>query len=419
MKKKLLIPLVIIFFTLTFISIYIRQWKATNDMNIEWVDTLSTVEFEPPPPPVMIYGFAEDSFYVERNVVGRNESLASILLSRKIDYSIIHRLAANAQSLFDVKKIRSGNKYVFLHSRDSLRTQFFIYEIDNIDYLVMQVDDSASVLRHSKPVEIVRKTGAGEITFSLWNAIKDNNLNPMLAITLSDIYAWTVDFFGIEKGDCFRVDYDETYVEGNSVGINTVHSALFVHHGVSFYAFRYQQDSVWGYFDEKGQSLRKAFLKAPLNFSRISSRFSSNRYHPVLKINRPHHGVDYAAPSGTPVYAIGDGRITRKGWDPKGGGNFMEIKHNSVYSSVYMHLSGFGKGVSKGSAVTQGQLIGYVGKTGLATGPHLDFRIYKNGSAVDPLKVEAPPVDPIKEALMPEYLEFIEPLKKMIIVNDQ
>lgn len=412
MKKKILIAIAILLALSIPIIIYVNHWKTTNDVNIEWDDSLSPDDIPPMPPPPMIYGFLKDSFYVEEDVVGRNQNLASILLSRKVDYPIVHRLAETSKPLFDVRKIRSGNKYTFLLDNDSLNTPlYFIYEIDNVDYLVMELTDSGTVSRRQKPVEIIRKTGSGEITSSLWNTIKDNNLNPMLAIDLSDIYAWTVDFFGIDKGDFFKIIYDEAYVEDESIGIQTIHAVLFNHRGKAYYAFRFEQDSIWGFFDENGQSLRKAFLKAPLNFSRISSRFSHNRYHPVLKINRPHHGVDYAAPEGTPVYSIGDGRVTHKGWDAKGGGNYVKIKHNSVYTSVYMHFSGFAKGINKGDAVRQGQLIGYVGKTGLATGPHLDFRIYKNGSPVDPLKVEAPPVDPIKENIMTEYLEFIEPLK--------
>ena len=275
----------------------------------------------------------------------------------------------------------------------------------------MSLTDSLKVTRHQKPIEIIRKLGSGVITSSLWNTINENNLSPMLAINLSEIYAWTVDFFGIEKGDNFRVIYDEAYVEGVSIGEITIQAALFNHHGQPCYAFRFKEDSTWSYFDAEGLSLRKAFLKAPLKFSRISSRFSHSRLHPVLKIRRPHHGVDYAAPMGTPVYALGDGRITHRGWDPKGGGNYIKIKHNSVYTTVYMHLSGFAKGITKGQTVSQGQLIGYVGKTGLATGPHLDFRVYKNGSPIDPLKIEAPSVDPVREENIPRYLEFIESYK--------
>jgi murein DD-endopeptidase MepM/ murein hydrolase activator NlpD len=193
------------------------------------------------------------------------------------------------------------------------------------------------------------------------------------------------------------VIYEESFVDSQSIGIDKVLGAWIYHNQNEFWAIPFIQDSVRSFFDEEGNSLRKAFLKAPLRFSRISSGFSNSRYHPVLKIRRPHHGIDYAAASGTPVHSVGDGVITKRGYQKNGGGNYVKIKHNSVYSTTYMHLSRFGKGIKQGVYVKQGDVIGYVGATGLATGPHLDFRFYKNGSPVNPLKVEAPPVEPVHE----------------------
>lgn len=410
--KKVLLTIGILIIIAVPSTLYIHHWKAVNDIDPSMLDSLETADFPAPLPPARLYGFIEDSFHIERGMVGRNQNLATLLLSQKIDYAIIHQLAENSKAVFDVRRIRTGNKYTVFFRKDSLKTpEFFVYEVDNTNYLVMELNGNNSVTRYQKPIEVIRKEGSGIITSSLWNAIGENNLSPMLAIELSEIYAWTVDFFGIEKGDNFRVIFDESYVEGVSIGVSSIHAALFNHRGQPFYAFHYEEDSSWSFFDDKGQSLRKAFLKAPLKFSRISSRFSHNRFHPVLKIRRPHHGIDYAAPSGTPVYALGDGRITHRGWDPKGGGNYIKIKHNSVYMTVYMHLSGFATGISKGQNVKQGQLIGYVGKTGLATGPHLDFRVYKNGNPIDPLKMEAPAVDPIREDNMTQFLEFIAPIK--------
>jgi murein DD-endopeptidase MepM/ murein hydrolase activator NlpD len=195
----------------------------------------------------------------------------------------------------------------------------------------------------------------------------------------------------------YKVIYEESYVDSVSVGINQILGAWFNHNDTDFWGIPFVQDGTRSFFDDQGNSLRKAFLKAPLRFSRISSGFSHSRYHPVLKIRRPHHGVDYAAPRGTPVHTVGDGRITQVGYQRNGGGNFVKIKHNSVYSTTYMHLQGFGKGIKSGVYVKQGDVIGYVGSTGLSTGPHLDFRFYKNGSPVNPLKVEAPPVEPVHE----------------------
>jgi murein DD-endopeptidase MepM/ murein hydrolase activator NlpD len=238
----------------------------------------------------------------------------------------------------------------------------------------------------------------------------DKGASPMLAIELSEIYAWSIDFFGLQKGDSIRVIYDEYYVDSTSVGIGKVHGAYFRHMNNDIWAIPFIQDSIMDYYDQDGKSLRKAFLKAPLRFSRISSKFSNSRLHPVLKIRRPHHGVDYAAPVGTPVVSIGDGVIVKKQYDG-GSGHMVRIKHNSVYSTAYLHLSKYGPGIQTGAYVKQGDVIGYVGSTGLSTGPHLDFRFYKNGDAVDPLKVEAPPVDPVRE----ENLERFEEVKRDVM----
>jgi murein DD-endopeptidase MepM/ murein hydrolase activator NlpD len=414
MKKKLLIASIVLFVLIILSIIFIYCWKTRTEPDIEISDIPYEDDIFIPSSP-MIYGFVEDSFNIKQDIVKKNQTLVTILQTGNLEFNLINCLTELCNPVFDVRRIRAGNKYTFLMCKDSLNTPaYFIYEIDNIDYLLMTLTDSATVSRFRKQVNIINKTGSGTITSSLWNATKENDLNPILAINLSDIYAWTIDFFGIEKGDYFKIIYEEMYVEDVSAGIMTVYASLFKHRGKEYYAFYYEQDSIWGYFDENGQSLRKAFLKAPLNYSRISSRFSNSRFHPVLKINRPHHGVDYAAPEGTPVYSIGDGHITHKGWDAKGGGNYMKIKHNSVYTSVYMHFKGFAKGIKQGDHVRQGELIGYVGKTGLATGPHLDFRVYKNGTPIDPLKVEAPPVEPIKDDMMAAFLEYITPLKNKL-----
>jgi len=413
MRKISIVAAIVLFILIVASSVYVVRWRAQNDLSKVQQDSLLLADIPPPIPPAMLYGFIEDSFQIKTFKVSRNQNLAEILLHQNVDYKTINALAEKSREVFDVRRIRVGNPYTVFYSRDTLMTPLWlVYEINNIDYLVMQLTDSFNVFMDQKEVSYERKTGMGVIESSLWNTITENNLNPMLAIELSEIYAWTVDFFGIEKGDYFKVVYDESFVDSVSVGIEAIHAAYFMHKGRPYYAFRYQQDSLWNFFDEAGNSLRKAFLKAPLKFSRISSRFSNSRFHPILKIYRSHHGVDYAAPSGTPVYALGDGTITRRSWDPKGGGNYIKIRHNSVYTTVYMHLSGFAKGLRQGDFVRQGDLIGYVGKTGLATGPHLDFRVFKNGKAIDPLKMEAPPVKPIDSAAMAPYIEFIRPLKE-------
>ncbi len=234
--------------------------------------------------------------------------------------------------------------------------------------------------------------------------------HPSLAIALSEIFAWTVDFFGLQKGDSYKVIYEELFIEDISMGIGNIYGAQFTWAGNIISAIPFLQDGKGIYFDPEGNSLQKAFLKAPLHFSRISSRFSGSRMHPILRIRRPHYGVDYAAPVGTPVQAIGDGRVAEMRSDNVNG-KMIKITHNSVYSTAYLHLSRFEEGIVSGGFVRQGDIIGYVGSTGLSTGPHLDFRFYKNGSPVDPLKVEAPPVEPVSE----ENLERFNKIKLVVL----
>jgi murein DD-endopeptidase MepM/ murein hydrolase activator NlpD len=361
--------------------------------------------------PVLKYGLPADSFIIKTGNVKRNQHLSTILNNFGVSMATIDRIARQSKPVFDVRKIRSGNHYSVFQTPDSLgEARFFVYENSPVDYYVFELFDSLRVYHGEKEIRTQLRTSQGTIQSSLWNTMKANNLDPMLALRLNNIYAWTIDFFAIQKGDRFRVIYEEQYVDTTYIGIGEIFAAQFDHYDDELYAFRFFQDERFDYFDEKGQSLRKAFLKAPLDFFRISSRFSHNRMHPVLRIRRPHHGVDYAAPKGTPVKSIGDGTVIARAYQRNGGGNYVKIKHNSMYTTTYMHLSGFAKGIATGARVEQGQVIGYVGSTGLSTGPHLDFRVHKNGSPVDPLKVEAPPVEPVSEENLPRYNQLKDSL---------
>jgi murein DD-endopeptidase MepM/ murein hydrolase activator NlpD len=261
--------------------------------------------------------------------------------------------------------------------------------------VVFSFNDSVEVALKEKEVVTKQKKVAGTITTSLWEAIKENDINPLVAIELNEMYAWTVDFFGLQTGDHFKVVYDELYVDSVSVGIGKIYVASFNHAGKELLAIPFLQDNVETYYDSEGNSLKRAFLKAPLKAYRISSKFSGSRMHPILKIRRPHYGVDYAAPVGTPVFSVGDGRVIMAGYQ-KGAGKIIKIRHNGVYTTTYMHLNKFANGLSSGSYVRQGEVIGYVGSSGLSTGPHLDFRVTMNGHPIDPLKMDSPPQEPIK-----------------------
>ncbi len=364
--------------------------------------------------PVLRYGIRVDSLLQFDGVVKQDETLSVLLQRCNVDVRTINSLVVKASIVFDARMIRAGNSYTLMCRRDSVNTPlYFIYEDTPSKYIVFSLGDSLHVYSADKEVERRIEFASGVIESSLWNALDDQGINPTLALELSDVYAWAIDFFAIQKGDSFRTYYEQIYVEGKPLKTGRVVSACFNHAGSDFYSFYFVQEGVGDYFDEEGKSLRKAFLKAPLKFSRISSRYSNSRLHPVLRIRRPHHGVDYAAPTGTPVMTIGDGTVT-KAHHSGGAGKMVEIRHNSTYKTQYLHLSGYAKGINSGARVKQGQVIGYVGSTGLSTGPHLDFRVYKNGVAINPLKIESPPSEPVKDKYKEEFLGIMNEEKNKL-----
>ena len=416
MKRKILIFFVfilIVLFAIHFITgLYFHVPVRTNE-NYQY-DSMA-VELGI----IQEYGIIANNYQVSYNVVKRNQSLSEILTAYNVSNRKIDEIARKSEGVFDLRKINQGNKYTVFCSDDSARNaEYFVYESSLVEYIVFDLHDSVKIFKAEKQIRTVKKIASGKIKSSLWNAMTDNNIDPLLAINLSEIYAWSIDFFGIQKGDYFKVIYDEQYVDTNYTGMGKIYCAVFNHLGKDYYALPFTEDGKENWFDEWGNSLRKAFLKSPLKFSRISSRFSSSRLHPVLKIRRPHFGVDYAAPAGTPVHSIGDGKVV-KAERSGGAGKMIKIKHNSIYSTAYLHLSNFARGVSMGARVYQGDVIGYVGSTGLSTGPHLDFRFYKYDSPVDPLKVEAPSVEPVKKENMKQFddykNELIEQLQKITV----
>ena len=363
---------------------------------------------------ILKYGIPVDSFLVKEGVVANNQHLSHILTQYGVGLGTIDALAKNSLPVFDVRRIRAGRKYTVFQTPDSLeQARYFVYESSNVEFFVFELFDSLRVYRGEKEIKTINRTGQGIINSSLWNAMRDSDLDPMLAIALSDIYAWSIDFFAIQKGDHFRVVFDEIYVDSVRIGIGDVHAVEFKHYNQLLYSFRFLQNDSIGYFDDKGENLQKQFLKAPLRFSRISSGFSGGRMHPILRIVRPHYGIDYAAPSGTPVVSIGEGTVIERAYEAAGAGNYIRIRHNSVYTSTYMHLSRFASGIVVGARVRQGQEIGYVGSTGLSTGPHLDFRITRNGSYIDPLRMESPPAEPVKE----EYLSLFYAYRDSMMIE--
>ncbi|MDR0395080.1 MAG: peptidoglycan DD-metalloendopeptidase family protein [Tannerella sp.] len=353
------------------------------------------------------YGICIDSLDITNYTIKNGDSPSAIFTRLGFSAAKTDSLCKVSAKVFDPKKLRAGMTYTTITVKDSLASiQYIIFAQSMTDFSIIDLtgEDGVKAYAYNKEIRFERRYLEGVITSSLWNIIKNNGADPLLALKISDILAWQVDFFDVKEGDSFRVVYDVAFIDDTTeLNVSSIEGLVFAHRKKEYTAIPFTQDSVREYFDREGNSLRGAFLKAPLDFFRITSRFTNARFHPILKRYRAHHGVDYAAPVGTPVKTIGDGTVTAKGFDQKGGGNFVKIKHNSVYTTTYMHLSRFGKGIQQGAHVKQGNIIGYVGSTGLSTGPHLDFRVHKNGQPIDPLKMESPPAEPVKAGLRDSF----------------
>lgn len=381
-------------FTKLAIIVGFTSWLGACGPSSQSDETGTTVE-----EPNLLYGIPADNYRIDTDEVNAGETMGRILARYGVNAATIDRLDRTARDIFPLGGIRAGKPYTAFIHEDSLNSphlDFLVYERNASQYVVfdLHVPDSVSVMLGEKPVVVHRRKKSAVINSSLWGAITREKMPQALAADLEEIYQWSIDFFGIQAGDSFTVIYDERLIDSTVVGIGRVWGACFTHAGKAYYAIPFRQGGRVQYWDDKGASLRKQLLKAPLKYSRISSRFSNARLHPVYKVYRPHHGVDYAAPKGTPVHAVADGVVTFKGWGG-GGGNTLKIKHPGNLMSGYLHLSGYAKGIAQGTHVVQGQLIGYVGSTGTSTGPHLDFRLWRNGQPVDPLKAPSDPAEPI------------------------
>ncbi len=361
------------------------------------------------------YGILVDSFYVKRDTVNFGQTIGEILYSNHIDFPKIAEIVGKSKKLFDFRRINAGNEYTFICSKDSfLIPYYFIYKENQRSYIVVDLTDGVDVYRGEKEIVTKLVRTSGVIEHSLSESIEGLGVSPRVSIKLSEIYAWTIDFFKIQKGDAFNVYYENNYIDGEYIGIGRILASEFTHKNQKFYAFYYKEKNYGEYFDEKGRTLRKAFLKAPLDFYRISSRFSRNRKHPVTGQWKGHFGTDYAAPKGTPIMTTANGTIQRAGYT-KNNGNYVKVRHNSTYTTQYLHMSKIKPGIRKGVYVKQGEIIGYVGSTGLATGPHVCYRFWKNGRQVDPYTQKLPPGEPIKKENKLHYLEVKDSLMQILV----
>ena len=369
-----------------------------------------------PTPPRYEFGLPIDSFRIDTNRVQSGETLGGILNRAHATKQQITAVTCLPQQEFDVRSLQQGKTYYVFSQTDTAGVEHLchlVYLPSITQVVVLHLGDSVYAEKFEKPITHTQRTAEVVIESSLWNAMVVNDLPVELALELSDIYAWTIDFFGLQKGDSIRVYYDQLTVDTTRIGIGRIYAADFYHAHKWQEAYWFEQGNIHNYFDTDGSSLRKAFLKAPLNYKRISSRFTYARKHPIYKIVRPHTGVDYAAPVGTPVVSIGDGVVTMREYKG-GGGNTIKIKHNSTYTTAYLHLSKYASGLKVGQHVKQGEVIGYVGSTGSSTGPHLDFRVWKNGSPIDPLKMVSPPAEPIPAQYKDTFRQVVNRYEKIL-----
>ena len=360
-------------------------------------------------------GFLTDTLRLRSLRIKSGENFALLMRRAGLASDSIYPLTIASDSVFDVSRIIAGHTADAYYSGDTLAPvlEYMVYHNDRVNSTVFKCKDSMAVWAVSKQVDTLRKYIDVTINASLWQDLADKGESPILISAFESVYEWTVNFFGLHKGDRFQAICRERVCDNEVVDVLGFDFSVYSRGSDSLYAIRFDQgDNGNKYWNQKGESMRKAFLKAPLQFSRISSRFTYHRKHPIYGVVRPHTGIDYAAPSGTPVRALGDGVITRASWDSKGGGNYVRIRHNNAYETGYMHLRGYGKGIKAGVRVVQGQIIGYVGSTGASTGPHLDFRIWKNGRPIDPLKLESPPTTPLKSENMPALDSLFRMYKK-------
>ena len=367
--------------------------SVQNDVPLASEDLLILEE-----PVLDVFGI-DESFVVQTHYIKRNETLSMILGRYGLSPNRIHELSRASADEFDVRRILARQPlhiYTYTESPgEEEQVGFLVYEINPVEFVRFQIKDSIYVERGSKPVQIRERLVSGVITSSLYQTMNEIGVDAQLTHRLADVFAWQVDFHRIQHGDHFQVLFEEKIIGDQVIEIGQIRAAIFTHRNQNYYAFHYKQNGLDEYFDENGNSLRRQFMAAPLDYTRISSRFSNRRYHPVLKRNIPHHGTDYAAPVGTPIRAVGDGIVTAAAYG-RNNGNYVRIRHNSVYETGYLHMSRFAQGIRAGTEVKQGQIIGYVGATGLATGPHLCFRFWKHGQPVDPRRIDLPPADPIQ-----------------------
>ncbi|RZS99417.1 peptidoglycan DD-metalloendopeptidase family protein [Aquimarina brevivitae] len=399
-----------------FLLLVVVLFSCQKEKEKKKVEPSPKVE-QPKPPVVKEFGFNVDDFTVVKDTIKPGDSFGEILDNHGVSRGKVFEIATKIKDTFNVTRIQAGKPYVLFKSKDTSQTaQIFVYQDNEIDYTVVDFRDSIIATKNKKPVTLVEKVASGVIESSLLQTFDDIDVNSLVAYRMADIYAWTIDFTRLESGDEFKVIYTEKYIEDTiPAGIDQIKATYFKHRGKPIYAFRFEHDSLdqgFDFYDHEADNLRRAFLRAPVKFSRISSRYNLRRRIKYYGNRiRPHKGTDFAAPIGTPILATADGIVTKS--ERKGGnGKYVKIRHNATYDTQYLHMSR--QAVKVGQYVRQGDVIGYIGMTGNTSGPHVCYRFWKNGRQVDPFKQDLPASKPLSEKLKPEFFEMIKPIRQKL-----
>ena len=411
MKRLFRILFLSLILTGFFYSIYYLFGLFSDSSNEEFfIERKDNIEF----------GFNLDNYRVYRDTIQFGDSFGEIMLRNKMSYSQIYNIVQSIKDSFDVRWLTAGKPYTILSTKDSTAIpQYFIYQPNLLNYVVIDFSnfDSISAYNQKKPFKIVNKTTSGVITSSLSETMDENGLPWELINQLSDVYAWTIDFTRIQKGDSFKIIYNERYIEDTIlVGIKNIDAAYFKHNGEELFAFNFVTDSLKKtseFYDQNGNSLERTFLKSPVRFSNISSRYNLKRRIAYYgnKV-RPHKGTDFAAPTGTPIMATADGRVEKSAYT-RANGYYVKIKHNDTYSTQYLHMQKNGR-VKKGQYVKQGDVIGRIGMTGNTSGPHVCYRFWKNNRQVDPFKQKLPAGKPVPSELKVNFEIYKVPLEETL-----
>ena len=360
------------------------------------------------------FGFKFNDFNVYHDTIQKGDTFGSLIEKQNIGDNQVYDIIDKVKDSFDVRKVRIGKPFTLLRSKDRYKKlQAFIYQPDRGTYYVIDFRDSISVYKKSRPILIKTRTIAGSLDGSLSEALSKEGVDNALANKLTKVYAWSIDFFKLKKGDKFGITFTERYIDDTIYdGVDSLKAAFFEYKGKTIYAFPFAQNEASGkvdYYDEQGKALKNFFLKAPLKFVNITSHYTKNRFHPVQLIWKAHKGTDYAAPTGTPIMTTASGIVEQTGYTA-GNGNFVKVKHDRTYSTQYLHMSKIL--ARRGQHVNQGDIIGKVGSTGLATGPHVCYRFWKNGQQVDALKLKLPNSEPMDKRNLPRFLTVMKPLKR-------